>query len=42
MKESKEIKKKRPLSHIQLLVFPNNSEYIMDNPRDYLNGPQRK
>ena len=41
MKESKEIKKKRPLSHIQLLVFPNNSEYIMDNPREYLNGPQR-
>ena len=42
MKESKEIKKKRPLSHIQLLVFPNKSEYIMDNPKEFLNGPQRK
>jgi hypothetical protein len=42
MKDSKEIKKKRPLSHIQLLVFPNKSEYIMDNPREYLNGPQRQ
>jgi hypothetical protein len=42
MKDSKGTKKKRPLSHIQLLVFPNKSEYIMDNPREYLNGPQRQ
>ncbi len=42
MKDSKEFKKRRPLSHIQLLVFPNNSEYIMDNPKEYLKEPQRK
>jgi hypothetical protein len=42
MEDSKEFKKRRPLSHIQLLVFPNNSEYIMDNPKEYLKEPQRK
>ena len=41
MKYSKETKKKRPLSHIPLLVLPNNSEYIMDNPKECLKEPQR-
>ena len=41
MKYSKDSKKKRPLSHIPLLVFPNNSEYIMDNPKERLKEPQR-
>lgn len=42
MEVSKEVKKKRPLSHIQLLVIPNDSEYIMDNPKEFLKEPQRK
>ena len=42
MKNTKETKKKRPLSHIPLLVLPNNSEYIMDNPKECLKEPQRK
>lgn len=42
MKDSKEINKKRSSSHIQLLVFPKKSEYIMDNPKEYLKGKTRK
>ena len=29
------------INHRQLLIFPNESEYIMDNPKEYLNGSQR-
>ena len=36
MNDSKEIQKKRSTSHIQLLVFPKESEYIMDDPKEYL------
>ena len=41
MKDSNEIKKKRSSSHIQLLIFPKNTEYIMDNPKEYLKDSQR-
>ena len=41
MEENKKNKFKRPLSHKQLLIFPNESEYIMDNPKEYLNESQR-
>ena len=33
---------KRPLSHRQLLIFQNKSQYIMDNPNEYLKDAQRK
>ena len=36
-----ENKFKMPLNHRQLLIFPNESEYIMDNPKEYLNESQR-
>ena len=42
MEENENNKMKRPTSHKQLLVFTNNSEYIMDNPKEYLKDPQRK
>ena len=42
MKDSKEILKNRSASHTQLLVFPNNSEYIMDDPKEYLKDKTRK
>ena len=42
MRDSKEIQQKRSASHIQLLVFPNKSEYIMDNPKEYLKDKTRK
>ena len=29
------------INHRQLLIFPNESEYIMDNPKEYLNESQR-
>ena len=32
---------KRPLSHKQLLIFSNESEYLMDNPKEYLKDSQR-
>ena len=41
MEENKKNKFKRPLSHKQLLIFPNESEYIMDNPKEYLKDSQR-
>ena len=42
MKDSNEIKKKRSSSHVQLLIFPKNTEYIMDNPKEYLKDKTRK
>ena len=36
MKDSKEFQKNRSSSHIQLLVFPKNSDYIMDDPKEFL------
>ena len=42
MRDSKEIQQKRSASHIQLLVFPKNSEYIMDDPKEYLKDKTRK
>ncbi len=41
MEDSQKHKYKRPISHSQLLIFPNNSEYIMDDPKEYLKEPQR-
>ena len=32
---------KRPLSHKQLLIFSNESEYLMDDPKEYLKDSQR-
>ena len=42
MKDSKEAQARRSASHIQLLVFPKNSEYIMDDPKEYLKDKTRK
>ena len=42
MKDSKEIPKFRSSSHTQLLVFPKNTEYIMDDPKEYLKDKTRK
>lgn len=42
MEINENYKMKRPTSHKQLLIFPNNSEYIMDNPKEFLKEPQRK
>ena len=42
MEETKKTTIKRPMSHKQLLIFPNESEYIMDTPREYLKDSQRK
>ena len=42
MKDSKENQARRSASHTQLLVFPKNSEYIMDNPKEYLKDKTRK
>lgn len=42
MEETKKTTIKRPISHKQLLIFPNESEYIMDTPREYLKDSQRK
>ena len=42
MEGNQKYKIKRPLSHRQLLIFQNKSEYIMDEPNEYLKGPQRK
>ena len=39
--KSQKYRFKRPMSHKQLLIFPNNSEYIMDDPKEYLKEPQR-
>ena len=42
MEINENYKMKRPTSHKQLLIFPNNSEYIMDNPKEFLKEPQRR
>ena len=41
MEENKKNKFKRPLSHKQLLIFPNESEYIKDNPKEDLKDSKR-
>ena len=42
MEENQKYKIKRPKSHNQLLIFPKDSEYILDNPKEYLKDSQRK
>ena len=42
MDESQKHKIKRPKSHNQLLIFQHDSQYILDNPEEYLKEPQRK
>ena len=42
MEENKKYKIKRPKSHNQLLIFPKDSEYILDDPKEYLKESQRK
>ena len=40
-KDPKECNNIRSAKHIQLLVLPKNSEYIMDDPREYLKDKYR-
>ena len=42
MEENQKYKIKRPKSHNQLLIFPKDSEYILDNPKEFLKDSQRK
>ena len=42
MNNSKSITQRRPLSHKPLLTFKKNDEFIMDDPKEFLNDAQWK